>query len=171
MGILNKLLRPVKYNRLRCCSPSYTSASSCTLPICVCVPVPPPPPPPPPPPEPDVAPEPHRRSSSMRVTGTTYRSSVRGRSSDDLVIGTHLGMGTEPDFILFFIIISVFIRSSGDTNRTLITILTIVIFSIHIILIVIINTDYFCLLFCFQLSISFYMTSVADINSYSILCI
>ncbi|KAG7263246.1 LOW QUALITY PROTEIN: hypothetical protein CRUP_038641 [Coryphaenoides rupestris] len=57
-------------------------------------PVPPPPPPPPPPPEHDVAPEPHRRSSSMRVTGTTYRSSVRGRSSDDLVIGTHLGMGT-----------------------------------------------------------------------------
>lgn len=37
--------------------------------------------------------EPHRRSSSMKVTGTTYRSSVRGRSSDDLVIGTHLGMG------------------------------------------------------------------------------
>nr|XP_015801164.2 delphilin isoform X1 [Nothobranchius furzeri] len=62
-------------------------------------PVPPPPPPPPPPPEPEPAPEPHRRSSSMRVTGTTYRSSVRGRSSDDLVIGTHLGMAglrTEP---------------------------------------------------------------------------
>ncbi|KAM4531125.1 delphilin [Odontesthes bonariensis] len=58
----------------------------------------PPPPPPPPPSEPESAPEPHRRSSSMRVTGTTYRSSVRGRSSDDLVIGTHLGMGlrTEP---------------------------------------------------------------------------
>ncbi|XP_023813346.1 delphilin isoform X2 [Oryzias latipes] len=58
----------------------------------------PPPPPPPPPPEPESAPEPHRRSSSMRVTGTTHRSSVRGRSSDDLVIGTHLGMGhhTEP---------------------------------------------------------------------------
>ncbi|CAL8272465.1 unnamed protein product [Lota lota] len=56
-------------------------------------PVPPPPPPPPPPMEHDGAPEPHRRSSSMRVTGTTYRSSVRGRSSDDLVIGTHLGMG------------------------------------------------------------------------------
>lgn len=31
----------------------------------------------------------------MRVTGNTYRRSVRGRSSDDLVIGTHLGMGTE----------------------------------------------------------------------------
>ncbi|XP_062386922.1 delphilin [Sardina pilchardus] len=48
--------------------------------------------------EPEPAPEPHRRSSSMKVTGTTYRSSVRGRSSDDLVIGTHLGMGirTEP---------------------------------------------------------------------------
>ncbi|XP_051988708.1 delphilin-like [Xyrauchen texanus] len=42
--------------------------------------------------------EPPRRSSSMKVTGTTNRSSVRGRSSDDLVIGTHLGMGicTEP---------------------------------------------------------------------------
>lgn len=37
--------------------------------------------------------EPHRRSSSMKVTGTTYRNSGRGRSSDDLVIGTHLGMG------------------------------------------------------------------------------
>ncbi|XP_054891946.1 delphilin isoform X2 [Poeciliopsis prolifica] len=61
-------------------------------------PVPPPPPPPPPPPEPEsAAPEPHRRSSSMRVTGTTYRSSVRGRSSDDLVIGTHLGMGVRAE--------------------------------------------------------------------------
>ncbi|XP_051995096.1 delphilin isoform X1 [Xyrauchen texanus] len=42
--------------------------------------------------------EPHRRSSSMKVTGTTYRSSARERISDDLVIGTHLGMGicTEP---------------------------------------------------------------------------
>uniref|UniRef100_A0A8C9Z4U0 Grid2 interacting protein n=1 Tax=Sander lucioperca TaxID=283035 RepID=A0A8C9Z4U0_SANLU len=30
-------------------------------------------------PGPEVAPEPHRRSSSMRVTGTTYRSSVRGQ--------------------------------------------------------------------------------------------
>lgn len=73
----------------------HTFAFFAALPICVFVPVPPPPPPPPPPPEPEVAPEPHRRSSSMRVTGTTYRSSVRGRSSDDLVIGTHLGMGTE----------------------------------------------------------------------------
>ncbi|XP_061701064.1 delphilin isoform X2 [Syngnathoides biaculeatus] len=52
----------------------------------------PPPPPPPPPPEPEAAPEPHRRSSSVKVTATTYRSSVRGRSSDDLLIGTHLGM-------------------------------------------------------------------------------
>ncbi|KAI1883936.1 hypothetical protein AGOR_G00221210 [Albula goreensis] len=43
--------------------------------------------------EPEPAPEPHRRSSSMRVTGTTYRSSVKGRSSDDCIIGTHLGMG------------------------------------------------------------------------------
>ncbi|XP_028455020.1 delphilin [Perca flavescens] len=63
-------------------------------------PVPPPPPPPPPPPEPEVAPEPHRRSSSMRVTGTTYRSSVRGRSSDDLVIGTHLGQGFRAEMLL-----------------------------------------------------------------------
>ncbi|XP_061892757.1 delphilin isoform X2 [Entelurus aequoreus] len=60
--------------------------------------VPPPPPPPPPPPEPEV--EPHRRSSSVRVTGTTYRSSVRGRSSDDLVIGTHLGMGYRADSLM-----------------------------------------------------------------------
>ncbi|XP_072771935.1 delphilin isoform X4 [Nerophis lumbriciformis] len=58
----------------------------------------PPPPPPPPPPEPEV--EPHRRSSSVRVTGTTYRSSVRGRSSDDLVIGTHLGMGYRADSLM-----------------------------------------------------------------------
>ncbi|XP_072560998.1 delphilin isoform X1 [Paramormyrops kingsleyae] len=43
--------------------------------------------------EPEPAPETHRRSSSMRVTGTAYRSSVRGRSSDDLIIGTNLGMG------------------------------------------------------------------------------
>ncbi|XP_061741215.1 delphilin isoform X1 [Nerophis ophidion] len=58
----------------------------------------PPPPPPPLPPEPEV--EPHRRSSSVRVTGTTYRSSVRGRSSDDLVIGTHLGMGYRADSLM-----------------------------------------------------------------------
>ncbi|XP_051905005.1 delphilin isoform X4 [Hippocampus zosterae] len=63
-------------------------------------PVTPPPPPPPPPPEAEVAPEPHRRSSSMRVTGTTYRSSVRGRSSDDLLIGTHLSMGFRADSLL-----------------------------------------------------------------------
>ncbi|KAM8843899.1 delphilin isoform 2-T2 [Spinachia spinachia] len=63
-------------------------------------PVPPPPPPPPPPAETDVAPEPHRRSSSMRVTGTTYRSSVRGRSADDLVIGTHMGMGLRVETLM-----------------------------------------------------------------------
>lgn len=91
LGILNKIASSVKCNQPRCCSPLH----SCIANTCVCVPVPPPPPPPPPPPEPEVVPEPHRRSSSMRVTGTTYRSSVRGRSSDDLVIGTHLGMGTE----------------------------------------------------------------------------
>ncbi|XP_028310103.1 delphilin isoform X2 [Gouania willdenowi] len=59
-----------------------------------------PPPPPLPPPEPESTLEPHRRSSSMRVTGNTYRSSVRGCSSDDLVIGTHLGMGLRADSAL-----------------------------------------------------------------------
>lgn len=45
--------------------------------------------------EPDEgAAEHHRRSSSMRVTGTSYRSCMRERSSDDCIIGTHLGMGT-----------------------------------------------------------------------------
>ncbi|KAK7940328.1 hypothetical protein WMY93_003654 [Mugilogobius chulae] len=41
-------------------------------------------------PESEPAPEPQRRSSSMRVTGNTYKSSMRGRSSDDLVIGNTL---------------------------------------------------------------------------------
>ncbi|KAM9426243.1 delphilin [Pholidichthys leucotaenia] len=47
--------------------------------------------------EPDGGPEHHRRSSSMRVTGTSYRNSVRERSSDDCIIGTHLGMGIHVD--------------------------------------------------------------------------
>ncbi|XP_074476912.1 delphilin isoform X10 [Sebastes fasciatus] len=48
--------------------------------------------------EPDVGPEQHhRRSSSMRVTGTSYRGIVRERSSDDCIIGTHLGMGIHVD--------------------------------------------------------------------------
>ncbi|XP_034425679.1 delphilin isoform X3 [Hippoglossus hippoglossus] len=47
--------------------------------------------------EPDVGPEHHRRSSSMRVTGTSYRGIVRERSSDDCIIGTHLGMGIHVD--------------------------------------------------------------------------
>ncbi|XP_034563956.1 LOW QUALITY PROTEIN: delphilin [Notolabrus celidotus] len=49
--------------------------------------------------EPEVGPGPglHRRSSSMRVTGTSYRSSMRERSSDDCIIGTHLGMGIHVD--------------------------------------------------------------------------
>ncbi|XP_029312099.1 LOW QUALITY PROTEIN: delphilin-like [Cottoperca gobio] len=50
--------------------------------------------------EPDVGPEQqqhHRRSSSMRVTGTSFRSNVRERSSDDCIIGTHLGMGIHVD--------------------------------------------------------------------------
>ncbi|KAG7325192.1 hypothetical protein KOW79_011508 [Hemibagrus wyckioides] len=44
--------------------------------------------------EPEAGTENHRRSSSMRVTGTSHRNSVRERSSDDCIIGTHLGMGT-----------------------------------------------------------------------------
>ncbi|XP_029934034.1 delphilin isoform X2 [Myripristis murdjan] len=47
--------------------------------------------------EPELGPEHHRRSSSMRVTGTSYRSSLRERSSDDCIIGTHLGMGIHVD--------------------------------------------------------------------------
>ncbi|XP_068439018.1 delphilin isoform X5 [Clinocottus analis] len=47
--------------------------------------------------EPEVGPEHHRRSSSMRVTGTSYRGIVRQRSSDDCIIGTHLGMGIHVD--------------------------------------------------------------------------
>ncbi|KAA8581811.1 hypothetical protein FQN60_003392 [Etheostoma spectabile] len=47
--------------------------------------------------EPDVGPEHHRRSSSMRVTGSSYRGIVRERSSDDCIIGTHLGMGIHVD--------------------------------------------------------------------------
>lgn len=43
--------------------------------------------------EPELGTESHRRSSSMRVTGTSHRNSVRERSSDDCIIGTHLGMG------------------------------------------------------------------------------
>ncbi|XP_026771766.1 delphilin isoform X3 [Pangasianodon hypophthalmus] len=43
--------------------------------------------------EPELGTENHRRSSSMRVTGTSHRNSVRERSSDDCIIGTHLGMG------------------------------------------------------------------------------
>ena len=43
-----------------------------------------------------LAPENHRRSSSMRVTSSSHRSSLRERSSDDCIIGTHLGMGTLP---------------------------------------------------------------------------
>nr|XP_043869656.1 delphilin [Solea senegalensis] len=46
--------------------------------------------------EPD-GPEHHRRSSSVRVTGTSYRGITRERSSDDCIIGTHLGMGIHVD--------------------------------------------------------------------------
>ncbi|XP_055006230.1 LOW QUALITY PROTEIN: delphilin [Boleophthalmus pectinirostris] len=42
-------------------------------------------------------PELHRRSSSMRISGSSYRGSVRERSSDDCIIGTHLGMGIHLD--------------------------------------------------------------------------
>ncbi|XP_029620783.1 delphilin isoform X5 [Salmo trutta] len=44
-------------------------------------------------PEPGAGQEHHRRSSSVRVSGTSYRGTVRERSSDDCIIGTHLGMG------------------------------------------------------------------------------
>ncbi|XP_016356785.1 delphilin isoform X4 [Sinocyclocheilus anshuiensis] len=47
--------------------------------------------------EPEVGPETHRRSSSMRVSGTSHKNTVRERSSDDCIIGTHLGMGTFTD--------------------------------------------------------------------------
>ncbi|XP_062308376.1 delphilin isoform X2 [Osmerus eperlanus] len=68
-----------------------------------------------PPPEPEPAPEPHRRSSSMRVTGTTYtRNSVRGRSSDDLVIGTHLGMGVRAEPMEMGMRLAPGERQSGD---------------------------------------------------------
>ncbi|XP_043110340.1 delphilin isoform X2 [Puntigrus tetrazona] len=43
--------------------------------------------------EPEIGPETHRRSSSMRVSGTSHKNPVRERSSDDCIIGTHLGMG------------------------------------------------------------------------------
>ncbi|XP_051523794.1 delphilin isoform X3 [Myxocyprinus asiaticus] len=43
--------------------------------------------------EPEVGPETHRRSSSMRVSGSSHKNTVRERSSDDCIIGTHLGMG------------------------------------------------------------------------------
>nr|XP_061823412.1 delphilin-like isoform X2 [Nerophis lumbriciformis] len=43
-------------------------------------------------------PEQHRRSSSMRVSGSSYRGGcMRERSSDDCIIGTHLGMGIHVD--------------------------------------------------------------------------
>ncbi|XP_029620780.1 delphilin isoform X2 [Salmo trutta] len=48
-------------------------------------------------PEPGAGQEHHRRSSSVRVSGTSYRGTVRERSSDDCIIGTHLGMGIHVD--------------------------------------------------------------------------
>ncbi|KAJ4941314.1 hypothetical protein JOQ06_027599 [Pogonophryne albipinna] len=48
--------------------------------------------------EPGVSPEQlHRRSSSMRVSGSSFRNPIRERSSDDCIIGTHLGMGIHVD--------------------------------------------------------------------------
>ncbi|KAF3853341.1 hypothetical protein F7725_014029 [Dissostichus mawsoni] len=48
--------------------------------------------------EPGVSPEQlHRRSSSMRISGTSFRNPIRERSSDDCIIGTHLGMGIHVD--------------------------------------------------------------------------
>ncbi|KAI1896014.1 hypothetical protein AGOR_G00090440 [Albula goreensis] len=64
--------------------------------------------------EPEAGPETHRRSSSMRVTGTTYKSSVRGRSSDDCIIGTHLGMGCHTDSVESGTTLTPGERQSGD---------------------------------------------------------
>ncbi|KAJ8413653.1 hypothetical protein AAFF_G00081600 [Aldrovandia affinis] len=64
--------------------------------------------------EPEPVPEIHRRSSSMRVTGTTYRSSVRGRSSDDCIIGTHLGLGSHTDSVESGTMLTPGERQSGD---------------------------------------------------------
>ncbi|XP_033975313.1 LOW QUALITY PROTEIN: delphilin [Trematomus bernacchii] len=48
--------------------------------------------------EPGVSPEQHhRRSSSMRISGSSFRNPIRERSSDDCIIGTHLGMGIHVD--------------------------------------------------------------------------
>ncbi|XP_076025790.1 delphilin isoform X2 [Genypterus blacodes] len=47
--------------------------------------------------DPEAGPDHHRRSSSVRVTGTSFRGIVRERSSDDCIIGTHLGMGIHVD--------------------------------------------------------------------------
>ncbi|XP_077407586.1 delphilin isoform X2 [Vanacampus margaritifer] len=47
--------------------------------------------------EPDAGSGHHRRSSSVRISGTSYRGCVRERSSDDCIIGTHLGMGIHVD--------------------------------------------------------------------------
>uniref|UniRef100_A0A1A7YWD8 Glutamate receptor, ionotropic, delta 2 (Grid2) interacting protein, b n=1 Tax=Iconisemion striatum TaxID=60296 RepID=A0A1A7YWD8_9TELE len=47
--------------------------------------------------DPDGTSDHHRRTSSVRVSGTSYRSSIRERSSDDCIIGTHLGMGIHID--------------------------------------------------------------------------
>ncbi|XP_077357714.1 delphilin isoform X2 [Festucalex cinctus] len=47
--------------------------------------------------EPDAGSEHHRRSSSVRISGTSYRGCARERSSDDCIIGTHLGMGIHVD--------------------------------------------------------------------------
>ncbi|XP_055789360.1 delphilin-like isoform X2 [Salvelinus fontinalis] len=43
--------------------------------------------------EPGAGQEHHRRSSSVRVSGTSHRGTVQERSSDDCIIRTHLGMG------------------------------------------------------------------------------
>ncbi|KAM9774013.1 delphilin [Syngnathus typhle] len=47
--------------------------------------------------DPDASSEHHRRSSSVRISGTSFRGGVRERSSDDCIIGTHLGMGIHVD--------------------------------------------------------------------------
>ncbi|KPP68245.1 delphilin-like, partial [Scleropages formosus] len=64
--------------------------------------------------EAEIGPDAHRRSSSVKVTGTTYKTSVRGRSTDDSVIGTHLGMGAFSDSVELGMRLGPGERQSGD---------------------------------------------------------
>nr|XP_023665034.1 delphilin [Paramormyrops kingsleyae] len=64
--------------------------------------------------EAEAGPDPHRRSSSVKVTGTTYKTSVRERSTDDSVIGTHLGMGIYSNSVELGMRLGPGERQSGD---------------------------------------------------------